>query len=97
MVKDHSELIFLVPWFVLMGIAISMFVQGWMIMNAHHGYSKTPKVKHPEMNDVKAGDSLLMIRFTDEDLEQLQERVLRQKMEELFEEPSAYEDEDDDD
>jgi len=96
-VKDHSELIFLVPWFVLMGIAISMFVQGWMIMNAHHGYSKTPKVKHPEMNDVKAGDSLLMIRFTDEDLEQLQERVLRQKMEELFEEPSAYEDEDDDD
>jgi hypothetical protein len=80
-----------------MGIAISMFVQGWMIMNAHHGYSKTPKVKHPEMNDVKAGDPLLVIRFTDEDLEQLQERVLRQKMEELFEEPSAYEDEEDDD
>ena len=66
-------------------------------MNAHHGYSKTPKVKHPEMNDVKAGDPLLVIRFTDEDLEQLQERVLRQKMEELFEEPSAYEDEEDDD
>jgi len=97
MAQNHSELIFLVPWFVLMGIAISMFVQGWMIMNAHHGYSKTPKVKHPEMNDVKAGDSLLVIRFTDEDLEQLQERVLRQKMEELFEEPSAYEDEEDDD
>ena len=97
MAQNHSELIFLVPWFVLMGIAISMFVQGWMIMNAHHGYSKTPKVKHPEMNDVKAGDPLLVIRFTDEDLEQLQERVLRQKMEELFEEPSAYEDEGDDD
>ena len=92
MAQNHSELIFLVPWFVLMGIAISMFVQGWMIMNAHHGYSKTPKVKHPEMNDVKAGDPLLVIRFTDEDLEQLQERVLRQKMEELFEEPSKYED-----
>jgi hypothetical protein len=97
MAQNHSELIFLVPWFVLMGIAISMFVQGWMIMNAHHGYSKTPKVKHPEMNDVKAGDPLLVVRFTDEDLEQLQERVLRQKMEELFEEPSAYEDEEDDD
>ena len=97
MAQNHSELIFLVPWFVLMGIAISMFVQGWMIMNAYYGYSKTPKVKHPEMNDVKAGDPLLVIRFTDEDLEQLQERVLRQKMEELFEEPSAYEDEEDDD
>ena len=66
-------------------------------MNAHHGYSKTPKVKHPEMNDVKPGDPLLVVRITQEDLEQLQERVLRQKMEELFEEPSTYEDEEDDD
>jgi hypothetical protein len=33
--------------------------------------------------------------ITEEDLQKLQERVLRQKMEELFEEPSTYEDEDD--
>ena len=95
MAQNHSELIFLVPWFVLVVISISMFVQGWMIMNAHYGYSKSPKVKHSELNDVKAGDPLLVVRFTDEDMEQLQERVLRQKMEELFEEPSTYEDEDD--
>ena len=74
-----------------------MFVQGWMIMNAHYGYSKNPKVKHPELNDVKAGDSLLVVRFTEEDIKRLQERVLRQKMDELFEEPSTYEDENDDD
>ncbi len=79
-----------------MGIAISMIAQGWMIMNAHHGYSKSPKVKHPEMNDVKVGDPLLVVRFTDEDIEQLQRRVLQQKIEELFEEPSTYEDEEDD-
>jgi hypothetical protein len=35
-----------------------------------------------------------MITFTEEDLRELQERVLQQKMEELFEEPSTYEDED---
>ena len=64
-----------------------------MIMNAHHGYSKSPKVKHPEMNDVKAGDPLLVLKITEEDLEHLQRRVLEQKMEELFEEPSTYEDE----
>ena len=93
MVKDHSELIFLVPWFVLLVISITMFVQGWMIMNAHYGYSKSPKVKHPELNDVKPGDSLLVVRFTEEDLQELQKRVLEQKMEELFEEPSTYEDE----
>ena len=93
MAQDYSPIIFLIPWFVLVGIALSMIVQGWMIMNAHHGYSKSPKVKHPEMNDVKAGDPLLVIRFTDEDAEQLQRRVLRQKMDELFEEPSTYEDE----
>ena len=95
MAQYHSELIFLVPWFVLVVIAVSMFVQGWMIMNAHRGYSKSPKVKHPEMNDVKAGDPLLVLRITEEDIEQLQKRILRQKIDELFEEPSTYEDEED--
>ena len=96
MAQNYSQLIFLVPWFVLVVIAISMFVQGWMIMNAHHGYSKSPKVKHPEMNDVKAGDPLLVLRITEEDIQELQKRVLQQKIEELFEEPSTYEDEEDD-
>lgn len=36
-----------------------------------------------------------MTIFTEEDLKQLQERVLQQKMDELFDEPSTYEDEDD--
>jgi 1-acyl-sn-glycerol-3-phosphate acyltransferase len=95
MAQNYSELIFLVPWFVLLVISISMFIQGWMIINAHHGYSKNPKVKHPELNNVRAGDPLLVIRFTDEDMEELQKRVLEQKMNELFEEPSSYEDEED--
>ena len=95
MAQNYSPLIFLVPWFVLVGIALSMIAQGWMIVNAHRGYSKSPKVKHPELNDVKPGDPLLVIRFTDEDIEQLQRRVLQQKIDELFEEPSTYEDEED--
>ena len=95
MAQNYSELIFLVPWFVLVVISLTMIVQGWMILNAHHGYSKSPKVKHPELNNVRAGDPLLVVRFSDEDLEKLQERVQKQKMEELFEEPSTYEDEED--
>ena len=97
MAQNHSELIFLVPWFVLVAISLTMIAQGWMIMNAHYGYSKSPKVKHPELNDVKAGDPLLVVRFTEEYLEKLQQRVTEQKMMELFEEPSTYEDDDDDD
>ena len=38
-----------------------------------------------------------MISLTEEDLQELQERVMQQKMEELFEEPSTYEDDDYDD
>ena len=38
-----------------------------------------------------------MIVLTEEDLKELQQRVLQLKMNELFEEPSTYEDEDDDD
>jgi len=33
--------------------------------------------------------------ITEEDLQELQKRVLQQKIDELFEEPSTYEDEDD--
>jgi hypothetical protein len=36
-----------------------------------------------------------MIDLTEKDLKELQERVLQQKMDELFEEPSTYEDDDD--
>ena len=97
MAQNYAPLIFLVPWVVLVGIAISMIAQGWMIMNAHNGYSKSPKVKHPEMNDVKAGDPLLVLRITEEDIQELQRRVLQQKIDELFEEPSSYEDDDGDD
>lgn len=35
-----------------------------------------------------------MISLTEEDLKELQERVAKQKMIELFEEPSTYEDDD---
>ena len=34
-----------------------------------------------------------MILITDEDIQELQRRVLQQKIDELFEEPSTYEDE----
>lgn len=34
--------------------------------------------------------------ITEEDIQELQERVFQQKMIELFEEPSTYEDEEDD-
>lgn len=34
------------------------------------------------------------LNFTEEDLKKLQERVFQKKMEELFEEPSTYEDDD---
>ena len=37
-----------------------------------------------------------MVRFTEEDLQELYQRVLQKKMDELFEEPSTYEDEEDD-
>ena len=37
-----------------------------------------------------------MIVLTEEDLKELQQIVFEQKMIELFEEPSTYEDEDDD-
>ena len=36
-----------------------------------------------------------MISITEEDIQELQRRVLQKKIDELFEEPSTYEDEED--
>jgi len=100
MAQNYSELIFLVPWFVLLIIAISMFIQGWMVIHESHGYRENPKVKgHPEMKGVKKGDGLMVVNFNqmpDEDYNELYGRIQRLKMEELFEEPSSYEDDEDD-
>jgi len=95
MAQDYAPLMFLIPWVVLIGIALSMIIQGWMIMNAHNGYTKSPKVKHPEMNDVQLGDPLLFVKFTEEDTKELQRKVLQQRIDELLEELSTREDEDD--
>jgi len=95
MAQDYAPLMFLIPWVVLIGIALSMIIQGWMIMNAHNGYTKSPKVKHPEMNDVQPGDPLLFVKFTEEDTKELQRKVLQQRIDELLGELSTREDEDD--
>ena len=100
MAQNHTELIFLVPWGILVLIGISMFIQGWMVIHETHGYRENPKVKgHPEMKGVKKGDGLMVVNFNqmpDEDYNELYDRIQRLKMEELFEEPSSYEDEEDD-
>ena len=100
MAQNYSELVFLVPWFVLLLIAISMVIQGWMVIHESHGYQENPKIKgHPEMKGVKKGDGLMSVNFNqmpDDDYHDLYNRIQKLKMEELFEEPSSYEDEDDD-
>jgi hypothetical protein len=82
MVKDHLALAYLVPWFVLTGIAISMFIQGWMICHEAMGYKENPKLplryRHPEMLDYKRGDGLLVVNFqdpADPDYKLLQQRI----------------------
>ena len=76
---------------------MSMVIQGWMIMNESHGYQENPKIKgHPEMKGVKKGDGLMVVSFDempDDDYNELYGRIQKLKMEELFEEPSKYEDE----
>lgn len=85
------------PFLVLLLIILSMFVHGAIIMKELHGYRQDPKVKrHPEMIGLKKGDLLMTVKFTDEDYSQLSERIQKQKLDELFEEPSTYEDEIDD-
>ena len=90
------EVLYFTPFIVLFAIAMSMVIQGWMIMNESHGYRENPKFKgHPEMKGVKKGDGLMVVSFDempDDDYDELYGRIQKLKMEELFEEPSKYED-----
>lgn len=99
--NDAIKLMYLLLAFVILGIIISLAIQGWMIMNEEFGYHEDPKIpltnNHPEMDGYKPGDKLLVAKFDDLDLINLRNRMLRSKMDELFEEPSTFEDDDDDD
>ena len=92
------EIHYYLPFFILLLILLSLWIHGVIIMRELHGYRRNPKVKgHPEMIGCKKGDLLMVVKFTDDDYQELMGKVQRQKMEELFEEPSSYEDELDDD
>lgn len=89
------EFLFFIPFLILFVIAVSMVVQGWMVIYEKHGYKENPKVKgHPEMKGVKKGDGLLVVNFDkmpDGDYSELNDRINRLKLQELLDE------EDDDD
>lgn len=82
MAERHLALAYLVPWFVLLGIALSMFIQGWMIMHEQFGYKENPKLplryNHPEMRHYRRGDGLLVVNFDEpvsQDYKLLQQRI----------------------
>lgn len=85
--------LYFLPFLILLVIAISMFIQGWMVIHESYGYRENPKVKgHPEMKGVKKGDGLMSVSFNDSDnseinYDKLYERIQKQRMEELFSEP----------
>jgi hypothetical protein len=85
---------------VVIVIILSLAIQGWMVMSERYGYYKNselpPSNNHPEMNGYRPGEKLLVAKFDDYKFDQLAEKALRKKMEELFHEPSSFEDDDDD-
>jgi len=99
----------IIAWLGLTFFVISFFLQGLMIASERNGYQQTPKIKsHPEIEEIRGTGVLLGVSFPrptpelpeldeDDPYKVLQRRVYEKKIEELFEEPSTYEDDDDDD
>jgi len=91
---EHSLIIVL--WSVILLTIISISIQGWLVMHQDFGYRKDPQIpptnNHPEMEDYKMGDQLLVLKFKDE-YDRLLERAEKMKIDQLFDEPSTYEDE----
>jgi len=107
--SDLEAFLFLTIWVVLVGCAFSLIIQGWMISSEKGGYTNRPdRKRHPEIDELEGDTGVLMVAKIsgprpelpsddeeDESYKLLRDRINRQKMEELFDEPSSYEDEDD--
>lgn len=96
------EILFFIPFIILLLIAISMVIQGWLIIHERHGYTERPNIKrHPEISEMKGDTGVLMTvnfdRLPDDDYHQLQKRIDKMKLDELFDEPSNYYDYEEDD
>lgn len=94
---NSHDLLALLPWCVIALIVLSLYVQGWMVHHERHGYQANPKMKsHPEIKEIRGTGFLMTVNFNnmpDDVYNELQDRINKLKMEELFEEPSTYEDE----
>ena len=79
------EIFYFIPFIILLLIAVSMVIQGWMVVHESHGYRENPKVKgHPEMRGVKKGDGLMVVNFNkmpDDDYNELYNRIQKLKIE----------------
>jgi len=70
-----TDLIFSLTWIVLFIFAIRTMLRGWNINkeSIEKGYSvekrTVTKMPHPEMADVKNGDELLVVNFTEPEKE----------------------------
>ena len=99
---ENNAIIYLLPWIVFVLIGISLMIQGYLITNERCGYSCKPGYKrHPEIDELRGDTGRLMTlkfdRTTEANYHELAERIQKVKMEELFDEPSTYEDEPDED
>ena len=100
-----TDILFAVAWFGLLFFAIRSLIKGWSLMREPQpfkGYMKgewtteVTKTVHPEMQDVKPGEKLLGVTFsqkTECDLEEY--KALQERIEEL--KLQLEEDDEDDD
>lgn len=98
-----------IAWLTLIFFLVSFFLQALMIASEKNGYQQTPSVKsHPEIEEMRGSGVLLGVSFPgptpelpeldeNDPYKVLQRKAFEKKIEELFEEPSTYEDDDDDD
>ena len=99
-----TDILFAVAWFGLLFFAIRSLIKGWSMMRdpqPFKGYMKgewtteVTKTVHPEMQDVKPGEKLIGVTFsqkTECDLEEY--KALQERIEEL---KLQLEDDEDDD
>ncbi len=100
--NPFTDLLFTLSWFILLVWALRSMARGWNLMTIDpkeikytESTKQITKPMHPELADVKPGDELLVVNFSEEEKQDPLHTALQNRIEELNEDIDSEEDDDD--
>ena len=91
-----TDLLFTITWFVLLIWAFRTMARGWNMQGQEPEPNKI-NLSHPEMQDLKEGDELLVVNFSEPEPQDPLYKSMQDRIDTLRQEVDEEDDDDDND